>query len=425
MMASQIKRLSARFVQSVTDPGTYADGDGLYLVVSPTGAKRWTLIFFWQTKRKEMGLGKLSVLSLLEARESAEAARRLVAKGINPIEARAAEKQEAEAETEKLAHTFGMEAEAYIEAHASSFRNSKHIDQWRMTLSVQRDKDGSLLDTGYCLAIRDTAVEAIGTAEVLSVLQPIWATKPETASRVRGRIERALDAARAAGHRTGENPARWRGHLNTLLPKRQKLARGHHAAMPYANLPEFMARLQESDGLGAQALELLILCTSRTGEVIGARWPEFDLTAKLWIVPAERMKAGREHRVPLTARAVEILTALHEVRTGDFVFPGQKANAHMSNMTMTKALATAKGSGFTVHGFRSSFRDWVSEETAFPGELAEAALAHIVGDETERAYRRGDALAKRRKLMDAWAAYCLPAAQPNVLPMTRSKPAAA
>ena len=419
-MARETKRLTARGIVGLTAPGLYADGDGLYLRVDAAGAQRWVLLFRWpdpvtgDKKRTEMGLGRIADVGLADAREKAAAARRQIAEGVNPIQARSLATKARAA----VIRTFGLEAEAYINAHAASFRNAKHVDQWRMTLSVQRDNVGNLLDAGYCLTLRDKPVDAIGTAEVLSALQPIWATKPETASRVRGRIERVLDAARASGRRTGENPARWRGHLDTLLPKRQKLTRGHHAAMPYADLPAFMTRLRESGGLGAQALELLILCTSRTGEIIGAKWPELDLRAKVWTVPAERMKAGREHRVPLTDRAVEILQSLYERRTGEFVFPGQKANAHMSNMTMTKALATAKGSDYTVHGFRSSFRDWVSEETAFPGELAEAALAHIVGDETERAYRRGDALAKRRKLMDAWAGYCLPTGS-NVLPMAR------
>lgn len=424
-MASQSKRLSARFVTTVTEPGTYADGDGLYLIVSPTGAKRWTFIFFWQTKRKELGLGKLAALSLADARDAADEARRMVAGNVNPIEARKAARAEAQAEADKLVHTFGMEAEAYIKAHAAGFRNAKHVEQWRMTLSVQRDKDGNLLDTGYCLAIRDKPVDDIDTPEVMSVLQPIWLDKPETASRLRGRIENVLDAAKVDGHRTGENPARWRGHLKMKLPKRKRLSRGHHAAMPYADVPDFMARLQQGGGLGAEALELLILCTNRTSEIIAAEANEFDMTTKVWTIPAERMKGGRVHRVPLTARAMTIVEGLLETRTGKYLFPGQKANAHMSNMTMSKALATAGGGEYTVHGFRSAFRDWVGEETGFAENIAEAALAHIVGDETERAYRRGDALAKRRKLMDAWTAYCLPAQRQNVLPMKRRKATAA
>lgn len=420
------KQLSAKTVASANlEPGMHADGDGLYLVVSPKGAKRWAFIFFMQGKRKEMGLGKLSAVSLLDAREAADAARRLVGKGINPIEAREAERANAAAQADKVVRTFGAEAEAYIDAHATAFRNAKHIDQWRMTLSVQRDKDGKLMDNGYCLAIRDTPVNEIDTPEVMSVLVPIWLEKPETASRVRGRIEHVLDAAKVDGHRDGENPARWRGHLKLKLPKRQKLTRGHHAAMPYSAVPDFLTRLRGVDGMGARALELAILTAARTGEVIGAKWSEVDMAAKVWSLPPERMKAGRAHRVPLSDAAYQILETLAKTRTGEYVFAGKKVGSHISNMTMNKALGAAGGEAFTVHGMRSAFRDWVGEETSFPEAIAEAALAHIVGDETERAYRRGDALAKRRTLMDAWASYCLPAPTANVLPMHGRKPTAA
>lgn len=416
-MARETKRLSVRGIVGITDPGLYADGDGLYLRVDASGAKRWVLLFRWPDpstgikKRTEMGLGRLADVGLADARIAAAEARNLIASGVNPIAART----NAAAARAVVVQTFGMAADDYVTTHAPGFRNSKHIEQWRMTLSVQQDANGDLLDSGYCLPLRNLPVAAIQTEHVLAVLKPLWLTKAETASRLRGRIERVLDAAKSAGQRTGENPARWRGHLQTLLPKRQKLQRGHHAAMPYASIPSFVTRLQESGGLGAMALELLILCNSRTGEIIGAKWSEFDLAAKVWTIPAIRMKAGREHRVPLTRRALEILQGLAETRTGVFVFPGKRANAHISNMTMTKALATAGGSDFTVHGFRSTFRDWVGEETSFQTDLAEMALAHIVGDATERAYRRGDLLAKRRKLADAWAAYCQPATQPNVV----------
>ena len=420
-MARETKRLTARGITSLTAPGMYADGDGLYLRVDAAGSKRWALLFRWpdpatgEKKRTEMGLGRLADVGLADAREKAAEARKQIAEGVNPIQARILA-SEARAQTVR---TFGMEAESYIDTHATSFRNPKHVDQWRMTLSAKRDKAGELMDSGYCLTLRKLPVAAIETEHVLAVLKPLWLEKPETASRLRGRIERVLDAAKSAGHRTGENPARWRGHLATLLPKRKTLSRGHHAAMPYAQLPAFVAKLRESGGMGARALELLILCSSRTGEIIGAKWPEFDLDSKVWTIPAIRMKAAREHRVALSARAVEILRELAEIRTGDFVFPGKRANSHMSNMTMTKALATAGGDAYTVHGFRSAFRDWVGEETSFPETLAEMALAHIVGDATERAYRRGDALAKRRKLSDAWAAYCQPATKTNVVPMAR------
>jgi integrase len=380
------------------------------------------LIYFVAGKRRELSLGSLESLPLADARKKAQEAR---LQG-DPIRVRqeAAEraKREAEAAATAPQRTFGIFAEDLVKVLAPGFRNTKHCDQWRMTLSVERENDGVWRDSGYCIALRDKPLDAISTDDILSVLQPIWHSKPETASRVRGRIERVLDAAKAKGFRTGENPARWRGHLDALLPKQPKLTRGHHAALPYADVPTLVRRLRESDGVGARALEFTILNASRSGEVIGAKWSEIDRAGETWIIPKERMKAGREHRVPLTKRALEILDGLAEVRTSDFVFPGTRLGSHISNMTMTKALSTAGGKGFTVHGMRSAFRDWCGEETAFPRELAEQALAHVVGDETERAYRRGDALARRRKLMEAWAAYIEPKVPgKNVVSLTQRK----
>lgn len=392
-MATKSKRLGARYVDTVTTPGMHADGDGLYLVVGAGAepSKRWTFIFQWHGKRSELGLGKLSAVSLADARSAAENARRLVAAGQNPIDAR----RQAKADARAGAVDFGAFADALVEELAPGFRNSKHIDQWRTTLKV------------YALPLRSKRLDTIDTEAVLSALRPIWQSKPETASRVRGRIERVLDAAKVAGLRSGENPARWRGHLDAILPKRRKLTRGHHAAMPFADLPAFWNRLQSIQGKGALALRLLILTAARTSEITGARWSEIDLPKAVWVVPASRMKAGREHRVPLSAEAVAMLQAMFEVRTGDLLFEGAKRGRPISDATMTKALGAAGGADFTVHGFRSTFRDWVGEETSFPETLAEAALAHVVGDETERAYRRGDALGKRAKLMTAWASYCL------------------
>jgi integrase len=259
-------------------------------------------------------------------------------------------------------------------------------------------------------------VNMIDTAEVLRVLKPVWQKIPETASRLRGRIERVLDAAQARGLRSGENPARWRGHLDTLLPPRQKLTRGHHAAMPYHELPAFVARLRARDGVSARALEFVILTAARSGEVLGLQWSEIDLDRKVWTVPATRIKAGREHRVPLSPRAVEILEAMRAVRVSDYVFPGYRAGRPLGDMAL-HLVRERMEIPYTVHGFRSTFRDWCGETTNFPREVAEAALAHVVGDETERAYRRGDALEKRRKLMDAWAAHCEPNA-PNVITLS-------
>ncbi|ACA18348.1 integrase family protein [Methylobacterium sp. 4-46] len=387
-MARPVKRLSARSVATITKPGRHADGDGLYLVVDPSGAKRWLFLFRWHGKLKEMGLGGLSTVSLAEAREAASEARRLVKSGRNPIEQRRAAKSD-----EAALVTFGAFADKVVTDLAPGFRNDKHKAQWAMTL------------TTYAAPLRPMPVEAIGTEDVLRVLEPIWQTKSETASRLRGRIERVLDAAKAKGLRTGENPARWRGHLDKLLPARRKLTRGHHAAMPFEDVPAFLAALREREAAAALALEFCILNASRSGEVLGSCWGEIDRKAKVWIVPAERMKAGREHRVPLTSRALEILDHVEAVRAGDLVFPGQKRNRPLSVMAMEMLLRRMQVP-YTVHGFRSSFRDWAGERTSYPREIAETALAHVVGDATERAYRRGDALEKRRKLMEEWAAYC-------------------
>ena len=401
-MAREINKLSARTVATLAKPGRHSDGAGLYLIVDESGAKRWLFMFRWQGKLKEMGLGGLSAVSLGEARAKAAEARKVLAGGRSPIEERRAAEIEAASAT-----TFASMAENLINGIAGGFRNAKHLEQWRMTLSVQRDAEGALVESGYCLPLRNKPVGDISTEDVLLVLQPIWIKKAETASRVRGRIERVLDAAKAKGLRMDENPARWRGHLDSLLAKRQKLQRGHHTALPYTAVPPLVVLLRESDGISARALEFLILTASRSGEVIGARWSEFDVKAKLWTVPAARMKAGREHRVPLTARAMRVIAEMRKLRPRDgsdtdFVFPGSKKGKPLSVMALDMQLRRMDVDA-TVHGFRSSFRDWCGEETSFPREVAEAALAHTVGDAVERAYRRGDALEKRRRLMSAWA----------------------
>jgi integrase len=401
-------------VATIDKPGMHADGDGLYLVVDVSGAKRWAFIFQWSGKRKELGLGKLAAVSLAEARDRAAEARRLVGEGRNPIEVR----KTAQAAREAGAITFGSFAEEYLSSIESQFRNSKHKAQWRMTLSVQRGVDGQLLDAGYCLSLRNKRLDEIDTEQVLAILQPIWLKKNETASRLRGRLERVLDAAKVKGYRSGENPARWRGHLDKLLPKRKKLSHGHHPALPYAEAPGFMAKIALAGGMGAKALRFTMLTASRTGETRLATWGEFNFEAKVWTVPAARMKAGREHRVPLTGDSLTIVEQLYETRIGDFVFPGQRPNVPISEGTMTKAMVTAGAGAYTVHGMRSTFRDWISEATQFPDSLAEAALAHVVGDETERAYKRGDALAKRRKVMEAWDRYLLTPAKGNVVPLS-------
>ena len=386
-MARAVKRLSARTVATATKPGRHADGDGLYLVVDASGAKRWLFLFRWQTKLKEMGLGGLSTVSLAEARELAADARRILKGSQNPIEHRRAARAEPEAVV-----TFGAFADQVVADLSHGFRNEKHRAQWTSTLNT------------YAGALRPMPVDAIGTTEVLAALTPIWRTKAETASRVRGRIERVLDAAKAKGLRTGENPARWRGHLDKLLPARHRLTRGHHAAMPFADVPAFIVELRTREAVAAMALEFTILNASRSGEVFGARWTEIDRTARVWTIPAERMKAGLEHRVPLTDRALAILDRAETIRTSEYVFPGQKRGRPLSIMAMEMQLRRMKAP-VTVHGFRSSFRDWAGERTSFPRDVAEMALAHVVGDATERAYRRGDALEKRRSLMQAWSAF--------------------
>ena len=388
-MALALNKLTARGVASITKPGRHGDGGGLYLVVDKSGAKRWVFLFRRDGTLREMGLGGLKSVTLARARELAGEARANLQAGVDPIAAKN--------NAPVVVPTFGEEADDFIEAMKPQFRNEKHIAQWEMTL---RD---------YAAPLRAKRVDQITTADVLEVLKPIWLSKPETASRLRGRIERVLDAAKARGHRSGENPALWRGHLDKLLPKRRKLSRGHHAAMPYEDVPAFVAELRQREAMAARALEFTILTAARSGETFGATWKEIDLEAALWVVPAKRMKAGREHRVPLTPRAVEMLTELAELgaEPDAYVFPGQKEGRPLSIMSMDMILRRMKVD-FTVHGFRSSFRDWAGEETSFPREVAEAALAHVVGDETERAYRRGDALEKRRRLMSAWASYCKP-----------------
>jgi integrase len=391
-----MSKLTARKVETAK-PGKYGDGGGLQLAVAPTGARKWVLRFLWGGKAREMGLGSYPEIGLAEAREKALAARKLARSGVDPI---------AERQQDKRVPTFGDLAGEVVTEQGKSFRNAKHRAQWKMTLEI------------YAAPLRPKAVDAITTEDVLGVLKPIWTEKAETASRLRGRIERVLNAAKAKGFRSGENPAAWRGHLENLLPKRQKLARGHHAAMPYPDVPAFVARLREREAVAALALEFAILTAARSGEVLGARWSEIDLAAKVWTVPPDRMKAAREHRVPLSKRALAILKRAEAAKTSNLVFPGQSAGRPLSVMAMDMVLRRM-GASVTVHGFRSSFRDWAGNETHFPRELAEHALAHVLGDKAEQAYRRSDALEKRRALMDAWAAYCGPNAGSNVVKLAR------
>lgn len=391
-MARTLNRLKSKQVEAA-GPGRLADGGGLYLDRDIHGRSRW--LFMWKRdgRRREMGLGAAGGpggVSLAMAREAAEAARKVVKAGGDPIEAR-----DAVPAAPLVIPTFGEVADEFVASLSPQWRNEKHRAQWSMTLKT------------YASKLRDLPVDQIDTAMVLEALQAIWLSKPETASRLRGRIERVLDAAKAKSFRTGENPARWRGHLDHLLPKRQKLTRGHHAALPHAEIATFMAALRSREAVAALGLEFTILTAARSGEVLGATWAEIDLEAKIWTVPASRMKAGREHRVPLSDAAMTVLEKAKSVRTGEHVFPGQSGKGGLSGMAF-EMLLRRMGVEVTTHGFRSTFRDWAGEVSNFPRELAEAALAHTVGDATERAYRRGDALEKRRKLMEAWAGYSEP-----------------
>ena len=385
-MAHAINRLSARKVQTLAEAGRHADGGGLYLVVDASGAKRWVMLYRLGGRRREMGLGSALAVPLVRARELAGEARAKIAAGIDPL----VERQKALVSV-AAPLTFADVAETYMADHEAEWRNAAHRAQWRQTLEVQ------------AAGLWSMPVAKIGTDDVLAILRPMWRTKAETARRIRGRIERVLDAARVGGHRGPENPARWRGHLDMILPKAVKLQRGHHSAMAHADLPMFYKWLVAHDAASALALRFIILTAARTGEARGMVWGELDIANALWTVPEERMKGGREHRVPLSAPALRILTSIRpeDPAGGDLVFPSKNGTA-LSDMIFLMLLRRA-GHGVTTHGFRSTFRDWVEEETEFAGTLAEAALAHLTGDETERAYRRGDALAKRRVLMDAWA----------------------
>ena len=387
-MAKAANKLTARSVATLSEPGRHSDGGGLYLQVSPSGAKSWLFMFKRDGKRRELGLGSVREVPLAEARQKAAEMRRRLLEGEDPRQAR-------DRDAGPVVPTFGVFADDWCASTEGGFRNEKHKAQIRMTLG-----------DAYCASIRGKAVDAITTDDVLAILQPIWLEKSETASRLRGRIEKVLDAAKAKGLRQGENPARWRGHLALLLPKRNKLQRGHHPAMPYKDLPAFLARLRTHDSPSALALEFAVLTVSRTQEAIAARWEEIDLKNAVWTIPAGRMKRPREHRVPLVGRALEILTRMEAIRDREFVFPGQKAGRPLSNMALLMVLRRMEIENATTHGFRSCFRDWAGDTTEFQREIAEAAMSHAVGDMTEQAYRRGDALQKRRALMTLWDAFC-------------------
>ncbi len=388
-------------------PGRYGDGNGLYLFVRSSDARFWVFRYTRAGRMREMGLGRAgtdaAAVTLAEARAKAAALHKLVRAGIDPLDQREAVAAAAAAEAQNAAirgTTFRTVAERYLEAHADAWRNRKHRMQWHHTL-----------DTYVNPYMGDLPVGDTRTEHVLAALEPIWRSKPVTATRVRGRIESVLDYAKARGWRSGENPARWRGHLANLLPARAKLAPvEHHAALPWTEAGAFLVALQGQTGVAARALEFAILTAARTGEVLGARWGEVGMLAKVWTVPATRTKARREHRVPISGPALVVLGNMAKLRTTDspdaFVFPGGFSGRPLSATAMRKVLRRMRRGDLTVHGFRSAFRDWVGEATATPREVAEAALGHVVGSKTEAAYARGDLFDKRRRLMEDWATYC-------------------
>ena len=383
-------KLTDRAVASAKT-GKYGDGSGLQLVVHANGRKQWVLRFMKAGKAYEHGLGAYPVVGLKEARERSLDARRLIEAGGNPIAAH----RVAQGLPASTAPTFGDIATTYINLKRAGWRNSKHAAQWSSTL------------TSYASTLWIMPIDEIETRHVLDTLLPIWQDKPETASRVRGRIEAVIGAARVLHpglNWTGQNPATWKSHLEHLMAAPKKLSRGHHDALPYGDLPLFMAKLRKRGGMAALALEFTILTAARSGETRGATWQEMDLERALWTVPASRMKSGREHFVPLSAPALKVLDYVKDARTGDLVFPGLKGGA-LSDASLLAVLRRMDVE-VTVHGFRSSFRDWVANETEFARELAEEALAHVIASKVEAAYRRGSAIEKRRVLMNAWAEYC-------------------
>ena len=379
-------------------PGRHADGGGLHLLVKETGARSWVYRFMLKGKSRDVGLGAAAgadAISLAAARDLASALRLQVKAGVDPLAERhrgAAEALAAAQAAQIAGITFKAVAEAYVAANEGSWRNDKHRQQWRNTLA------------SYVYPVMgELPVADIGTAHVLKILEPIWQGKPETASRIRGRIETVLDAAKARGYREGENPARWRGHIAQILPARSRLTRGHHKAMPYDAVPAFVCAIRAREAMAALALEFVILTATRTSEVLGATWAEVDLDKAIWTVPATRMKAGKEHRVPLSPRAVEILETVRPLGK-DCLFPADKGGK-LSTMAMAMLLRRMK-QDCTVHGFRSGFRDWAAECTGYAHEVCEMALAHVIGNKAEAAYRRGDLFDKRRRLMADWATYC-------------------
>ena len=393
-MARQIGKLSAVSIPRIKDTGLHSDGSGLYLRVAKGGGKFWIFRFMLHGKAREMGLGAVHALTLAEARIKAAECRRLLTEGVDPIEARNTKQTKLRLEAAKT-KTFKQCAEAYIKAHEASWSNAKHRWQWENTL-----------ERFAYPAFGDVPVQDVDVMLVLKALEPIWETKTETAARLRGRIESILDWAHARELRNGDNPARWKGKLKNLLPAPSKIQKVEHLpALPYAEVASFMMKLPSQPSVAALALQLAILTATRTSEVLNATWSEFDLKKCVWTIPAKRMKMKREHRVPLSDAAIKLLQQLAGIKKGEIVFSGNK-DKPLSNMAMLMLLRRMGHSDITVHGFRSSLRDWCAEQTNYAREVAEAALAHSLEDKVEAAYRRSDLFDKRRLLMNEWARYC-------------------
>lgn len=395
-----LSRLSAKFVKHVKDPGKYADGGGLWLQVHGPTSKSWIFRYRLDGRERELGLGPAADITLVEAREAAAEARRMKLSGVDPIDARRGLKAGRQVEEPLKQVTFDEAATAYIRSNQAGWKNAKHGAQWQSTL------------TAYATPVfGKRPVAEIDRPLVLKALEPIWATKSETASRVRGRIESILDWATVMGYRSGDNPARWKGNLDKVLPARSRVRSvQHHRALAYAEMPEFVANLQGQTGVAAQALAFTILTAGRTSEILSARWEEVDLEAKLWTIPASRMKAGKKHRVPLTSAALDILDCRGSGKRAGLIFPHPTTASALSINAMRSVLLRMKVD-VTVHGFRSAFRDWAAEKTSHANEVVEMALAHAIGSQVEAAYRRGDLLQKRTALMDDWSKYLRDAAQ--------------
>ena len=412
-MAKLTERLTPLSVTKCTKPGYYPDGGRLYLSVKASGAKSWIFRYRFGGREREMGLGSISVFTLPEARARANQAAKMLADGLDPM----AERDRARAEAKLAAAnqlTFDAAAEQYIKAHRAGWKNAKHADQWTNTLATYASP-----------VIGAMPVAGVKTEHVMRVLEPIWRDKTETATRLRGRIESVLSWCTVQGFRAGDNPAAWRGHLDQLLPKPGAVAKvENHAALDWRELPAFMPQLRAMPGAGAMLVELCILTACRTSEALLASWSEFDLEARLWTIPAARMKAGKEHRIPLSDAAMALLARLRGQHDGVLLFPG-RAKKPLSNMVGLQLLKRMGRSDLTVHGFRSTFRDWAGEATAHPREVIEHALAHLLKDKAEAAYARGDLLTKRRALMADWGAYCTrEATSAAVMPISAARAAA-